>query len=80
MYGWGWWGGAWGWPPDAMTDEYSMRDFREPRPVRPEQSGTYGREGDQAARRWARRYGYDVEMTLRPTRGGRRRSRYGGEL
>jgi hypothetical protein len=77
MYGWGWWGGAWGWPQDPMIDEYSLREYEASRRVRPEESGTYGRHGDEAARRWAQRYGYDVEMTMRPSRRSPgRRSRY----
>lgn len=47
---------------------------------RPEESPTYGRDGDRALRRWARRYGYDVEHSIQPRRrGGRsplRRGRY----
>ncbi|HET7322085.1 MAG TPA: hypothetical protein VFI96_06295 [Longimicrobiaceae bacterium] len=35
----------------------------------PRNSDTYGRQGDQAARRWARREGYDTGYTIRPHRG-----------
>jgi hypothetical protein len=66
MYGWGWWGEAWGWPPYGMTARYDLRDYHRGRPVDPRESGTYGREGDRLARRWAERYGYEVERTLRP--------------
>ena len=37
----------------------------------PEQSETYGRGGDQAVQRWARRQGYDSGYTVRPGSGGR---------
>lgn len=38
----------------------------------PERSPTYGRGGDRALQRWARRRGYDVDYTIRPRRGGGR--------
>ncbi len=33
---------------------------------RPEQSGAYGRGGDQELRRWARERGYDTGYTIQP--------------
>jgi hypothetical protein len=67
MYGWGWWGGAWGWPPEAMVEPVRpRRDFEGRRAVPPRQSPLFGRSGDDAVRRWAERYGYDFELTVRP--------------
>ena len=69
MNGWGWWGGPLDWPPyPRLRGRYddSMRRWG---PVDPRQSATYGRGGDLAARRWAERYGYDMEVTIRPERG-----------
>lgn len=37
---------------------------------RPEQSPTYGEQGDQAVQRWANRYGYDLEYEIDPNRSG----------
>jgi hypothetical protein len=72
--GWGWWGGPWDWPPYPAIPGNRYDDFlMDRRLVDPRESGTYGRGGDMAARRWAERYGYDVEMTFRP-RGRRHRS------
>jgi hypothetical protein len=66
MYGWGGWGGGFGWPMYPVPLGYGGYDygFRERTP--PEESPAYGRGGDEAARRWAKRYGYDVEYTIRP--------------
>jgi hypothetical protein len=81
MYGWGWWGGAWGWPtPGVNTYGYDQAEYGRDRPVDPRESGSFGREGDRMARRWAERYGYDVEMSIRPRRqmrGGPGYSGYG---
>jgi hypothetical protein len=54
-------GGASGW-----LDDYDANFRRTP----PEQSATYGDQGDQAVRRWARRYGYDEGYEIRPNMGG----------
>jgi hypothetical protein len=64
MFGWGGMDG-WGWPlyvpvgvgryPDRLTPRRSPRE-----------SEAYGRGGDRAARRWAERYGYDIEFSIRP--------------
>lgn len=65
MYGWQWWAG----PYAGGRDDMPATLRRQP----PRQSPTYGRGGDEAVRRWAQRYGYDLEMELRPRprRGGR---------
>jgi hypothetical protein len=53
--------GAAGW-----ADDYDA-NFRR---MSPEQSPTYGEQGDQAVRRWARRYGYDEGYEIRPNMSG----------
>lgn len=67
---WGWSPMGWaGWGPGMeYMPAVPWEGLREaPRPRRrPEESATYGRGGDQAVRRWGRRYGYDFEYTLRP--------------
>lgn len=74
MYGWGWWGGGWGWPTDpALYGPAPMRPPRRP----PRDSPAFGRYGDEYARAWARRYGYDLEMTIQPA-DDRPSSRYPG--
>jgi hypothetical protein len=65
MLGWAGWGGGMGYVP--WSGGPGPRP--EPRHVDPRQSPAYGRGGDQALRRWAERYGYDFEMTIRPRRG-----------
>jgi hypothetical protein len=67
--GWAGWGPGAGFVPPAPPP-YG-RDYA-PRRVSPEQSPMYGRGGDRALRRWAERYGYDFEYTLRPRFGPRR--------
>lgn len=72
----GWMGlEPWAWPPYAPYGPYGANfygaDYTPRR--RPEESPTYGRGGDEAARRWAERYGYDIEYSIRPRRSGRRR-------
>lgn len=42
--------------------------YRPAPPARPRESPLYGRGGDRGLRRWAERYGYDVEFTIRPRR------------
>ncbi len=68
---WGWgpigWGMWSGW--DTGVDPapgYGFGGGYEPPHARPEESPTYGRGGDQAIRGWSRRYGYDMEYTIRP--------------
>jgi hypothetical protein len=63
MYGWGGLEG-WGWPPFAPIGYGAPPVPRR----RPAESRAYGRGGDEAARRWAERYGYDIEYTVRPRR------------
>ena len=66
MLGWAGWGAGMGYvPPGGFREE--------PRPVPPRRSPMYGRGGDRALRRWAERYGYDFEYTIRPRPGGRGR-------
>lgn len=79
-YGWSGWGnwandrdygyrgypGAYGWAGDYD------RTYR----VAPERSPTYGRQADQAVRRWARREGYDAGYTVQPRSGGYTAARY----
>lgn len=61
--GWAGWGAGTGYVPPPPPD---------PRRVPPRRSPAYGRGGDRELRRWAERYGYDVEYTIRPRRGPRR--------
>lgn len=78
--GWAGWEGAgvWGWPPYVPVGygRYA-RDFARPR-RRPQESPTYGRGGDEAARRFARSHGYDAGYEIRPhfDRPAGRRGRY----
>jgi hypothetical protein len=65
---------AWGWPPYAPIGRGEPP--RSPR-RRPRESAAYGRGGDQAVRRWAERYGYDIEYSIRPGREGPGRGRHG---
>jgi len=46
----------------------------QPYRVSPDQSPTYGRQGDEMVQRWARRYGYDIGFEVRPDRTGDRMS------
>jgi hypothetical protein len=64
MMQWGGWETGPGYVP--FPDEPRRR---QPRPRPPEHSPTYGRRGDEEARRWAERHGYAVERTIRPRRG-----------
>lgn len=73
MYGWGAWGGAFDWPPYPAASGYGAYDREYRRARRPDESPAYGSAGDRAARRWAERYGYDVEYTVRPHEGYRGR-------
>jgi hypothetical protein len=66
MMPWGGWGPGMGYVP--YTDELPTR--RPWRRTPPEHSPTYGRQGDEEARRWAERHGYRVERTIRPRRRG----------
>lgn len=60
MFGWGGLEG-WGWPPLAPVG------YGPPPPRRsPRESPAYGRGGDRALRRWAERYGYDIEYSIPP--------------
>lgn len=80
LYGWTGWTdmGMWGWPP-SMPGGYGRYgyEFGPPR-RRPEESPTYGRGGDAAARRYARSRGYDEGYTIEPhfDRAPRRPPRY----
>ncbi len=73
--------GAWdptlGWaglppPPEYagwMMGAAPPRWEEEPRRMSPRESPEYGAGGDRALRRWAERYGYDFEYTIRPRPG-----------
>ena len=79
LYGWGGWpdAGMWAWPPYAPPGpgRYAA-DFQTPR-RRPEESPSYGRGGDSAARRYARSHGYDEGYTIQPRfEGNPRNPRY----
>jgi hypothetical protein len=69
----------WGWGPIgwAGTDMVGMglwpgaggprgETGREPPRRDPRESRAYGRGGDRELRRWAQRYGYDFDHTIRP--------------
>jgi hypothetical protein len=75
-YGGGYWGGMYGNGYNYGYDEgYTYRRS-------PERSPTYGRGGDEAARRYARSHGYDTGYTIRPDntrRLGTRPRRYTGD-
>ena len=80
LYGWGGWADAsmWAWAPyGPIGYGRDSQDFAPP-PRRPEESPTYGRGGDQAARRYARSHGYDEGYPLQPRfdDAPRRASRY----
>jgi hypothetical protein len=64
MFGWGGMEG-WGWPSYGPVGPWRYPADFEPRRT-PRESAAYGRGGDEAARRWAERYGYDVEFSIRP--------------
>lgn len=70
--GWAGWGmGMEAWPYAAhsgMMPYGFSGSTRTPR-RRPDESSTYGRGGDRALQRWARRYGYDLGYEVRPRRG-----------
>jgi hypothetical protein len=72
MFGWGGMDG-WGWPPYMPVGVGRYPGEERPR-YRPRESPAYGRGGDEAARRWAERYGYDVEFSIHPR--DRPRGRY----
>ncbi len=63
--------GGWAWPSAAYVPvgygrlPYDYGYDYTPR-RRAEESPTYGRGGDEAARRWAQRYGYDIEYSMPP--------------
>lgn len=61
MFGWG----GFGWPPYAPIGYGAFDRGRLPRRP-PRESRTYGRGGDEAARRWARERGYDADFAIRP--------------
>jgi hypothetical protein len=73
---WGWgpmgWAGDVGpemglWPaPGARGPAGGAYDREVRRP--PRESSSYGRAGDREIRRWAGRYGYDIDHTIRPRR------------
>ncbi len=74
---WGWgpigWAAWPGWgvgmeftPPFDEVPWYAYDGTVEAPRRRPQESPTYGRGGDRAARAWSRRYGYDIEHTIRP--------------
>lgn len=66
-----------GWSGYGAREGYGS-EYQYPR-RRPEESPTYGEGGDQAVRRWAQRYGYDVAYEIRPRNvgGGQWGGRYG---
>lgn len=66
-YGAGWTGGSY--DRDYGTRAGYGYDYQY-RQQRPEESPAYGRGGDQAVQRWARRYGYDVEHEIQPRNTG----------
>jgi hypothetical protein len=65
MFGWGGMEG-WGWPAYGPVGPWWYPDDYQPRRRSPRESTAYGRGGDEAARRWAQRYGYDIEFSIRP--------------
>jgi hypothetical protein len=70
------WGGAL-WPPYVPVG-YGVYDAEYTPRVRPAESPTYGRAGDEAVRSWARRHGYDTGYAIPPRgRGGNAWRRYG---
>lgn len=69
MFGWGGMDG-WGWPPYVPVGVGRYPDEITPRRD-PRESASYGRGGDEAARRWAERYGYDIEYSIHPRDRGR---------
>lgn len=80
VFGWGWGAEVPPFTPYPPYGPYGFggpagyeRDFR-PR-QRPEQSPTYGDRGDEAARRYARRRGYDEGYAIQPRRPERPRRR-----
>jgi hypothetical protein len=75
MFGWGGMEG-WGWP---AYDPVGLGPYPDqPGPRRsPRESTAYGRGGDEAARRWAERYGYDIEFSIRPRQHTSQNRRYG---
>lgn len=73
MYGWG----AWDWMPFPEPFAHPVRPPAGYPPRRPpRESPTYGRGGDEAARRWAESRGYDAGYDI-PPRPPRRGPRYG---
>lgn len=66
VYGREWGYQGWTWPAYGWGSGYGQEYGPYAHPVRPYASGAYGRGGDRAARRWLHRYGYDVELTIRP--------------
>ncbi|CAN5668472.1 hypothetical protein BH23GEM6_BH23GEM6_20800 [soil metagenome] len=72
MFGWAG-AGDWGWPAQVPV---GYGAYPEPPRRSPRESGTYGRGGDEAARRWAERYGYDIEYSIQPRQRGNRSGGY----
>lgn len=73
---WGWGAlmpmGFGGWGAYAPMGGYYGPDMAYPTPRRaPEESSTYGRGGDRALQRWARRGGYDAGYRIPPRMRGR---------
>lgn len=68
MYGWGAMGeaGMWGWPTYFPVGYGSDPRSFAPRRRRPQESPTYGRGGDEAARRYAQSHGYDAGYSIPP--------------
>ncbi|MDQ3607133.1 MAG: hypothetical protein M3418_13220 [Gemmatimonadota bacterium] len=57
----------WGWMPAPYVPiGYGAYDYGYTPRRRPEESPTYGRGADRAVRRWAQRYGYDIEYGIQP--------------
>lgn len=70
IFGWGWGLDSPGYGPMWVPGYPEARP-----PVRPEDSPTYGRRGDEAARRYARSHGYDEGYEIRARRPRRGRGR-----
>ncbi|HEX2205913.1 MAG TPA: hypothetical protein VHG91_21540 [Longimicrobium sp.] len=64
VLGWAGWGPGTGYVPMGYPGRYPRDEPRVP----PRQSPLYGRGGDRALERWAQRYGYEFERTIRPRR------------
>lgn len=67
MLGWAGWGAGTAYVPLGDPGRHPRdRDYDDRVP--PRQSPLYGRGGDRGLERWAQRYGYEFERTIRPRR------------